>query len=433
MNKPKIVLMGAGSTQFSLITIYDIVRRPNLHGSTLVLVDIDKEKLRLAGGLAKQLNEKFNARLKIESTLDRKIALDGADFIISAVEVGREKCWKLDCEIPLKYGIKQVVGECGGPGGLFHALRIIPIVLEICRDAEDICPNALFINYTNPMTRVCRAISRYTKVKFVGLCYGIYFQLTALSKFLGVKPQDLDAKAAGLNHFTWITDLRFKDGRDAYPVLREKLSKTEDYFQPLCREMYFKFGLYPSPSDGHVAEFLSFGYDKMKPEERGYEGWIKPYYSHLQGLQEMATSIANGDLSPLRKLEQTWEAYKEGQAIDLINAIVANERYLELAVNVPNEGHIMNLPQYAVVEVPALVDGSGIHPLSMGYLPRGIASLCRTQIDIGELNVEAAVIGSRELAFQAMLIDPVVNNIDIAEKVFNELLKTHASLLPKLK
>lgn len=425
--------MGAGSMQFSLITIYDIIRHPKLYGSTLVLVDIDEEKLKLTEKIAKQLNEKFEAKLKIEKTLDRKNALDGADFIISAVEVEREKRWKLDCEIPLKYGIKQVVGECGGPGGLFHALRIIPIVLEICRDVEDICPDALFINYSNPMTRVCRAISRYTKVKFIGLCYGIYIQLAALAHFLGVKPQDLDGKAAGLNHFTWIVDLRFKDGRDAYPVLREKLRQTQDYFQPLCREMYFKFGLYPSPSDGHIAEFLSFGYDKMRPEERGYEGWIKPYYRHLQGLQEMAISIAEGDLSPLKKLEETWEVYKEGQAIDIINAIVTNERYLELAVNVPNEGHITNLPQNAIVEVPALIDSSGIHPLSVGRLPQGIASLCLTQINIAELNVEAAVTGSRELALQAMLIDPVVNNIDVAEEVFNELLKVHAPLLPQFK
>ncbi|MFH7859575.1 MAG: alpha-glucosidase/alpha-galactosidase [Candidatus Aenigmatarchaeota archaeon] len=431
MDKPKIVLMGAGSTQFALITIYDIVRRADLHGSTLSLIDIDKERLKLSKKLADQLNKKFKSKLKIEETLNRKEALEGADFIISAVEVDRFNRWKLDCEIPLKYGIKQVVGENGGPGGIFHALRVIPIVLSICYDIQDICPNALFINYTNPMTRVCRAISRYTKVKFVGLCYGIYLQLMALSNFLCVKSENLEAKAAGLNHFTWIMDLRFKDGKDAYPLLKEKLDKAKDYFQPLCREMYYKFGFYPSPTDGHVAEFVSFGYDLCK--ERGYEGWIKPYYLRLQNLQNAVSSIIEGDFSPLEKLKWVLEVNKEGRAIDLINAILNNKRYLELAVNVPNEGHIMNLPQYAIVEVPALIDSSGIHCLSMGYLPKGIVSLLETQVAIGELNVEAAVTGSRELAFQAMLLDPVVNSIEIAEKVFNELLEVHSDLLPLFK
>jgi alpha-galactosidase len=433
MDKPKIVLMGAGSTQFALTTMYDIARSTELHGSMLSLVDINEEKLKRSKKLADQLNKKFKSELKIEKTSNRKEALEGADFIISAVEVDRFNRWKLDCEIPLKHGIKQVVGECSGPGGIFHALRIIPIVLDICYDIQDICPDALFINYTNPMTRVCRAISRYTKVKFVGLCYGIYLQLMALSNFLGINYENLEAKAAGLNHFTWIMDLRFKNGGDVYPLLKEKLDKTKDYFQPLCREMYYKFGFYPSPSDGHIAEFVSFGYDLCKPEKRGYEGWIKPYYSHLQNLQEAVSSIINGDFSPLEKLRLVLEVNKEGRAVDLINAILSNKRYLELAVNVPNEGHIMNLPQYAIVEVPALIDSSGIHPLSMGHLPKGIASLLETQVAIGELNVEAAVTGSHELALQAMLLDPVVNNIEIAEKVFNELLKAHSDLLPLFK
>ena len=433
MSRTKIVLMGAGSAQFALTTVYDIVRSEDLHGSTLCLVDIDREKLDRSKKLVDQLNRKFESGLRIEKTLDRGEGLEGADFIISAVEVDRFNRWKLDCEIPLKYGIKQVVGECGGPGGTSHALRIIPIVLDICRDVQDICPDALFINYSNPMTRVCRAVGRYTKVKFVGLCYGVYIQLMALSSLLGAGQEELEGKAAGLNHFSWIMDLRFKDGEDAYPALREKLDSAEDYWQPLCREMYYKFGFYPSPTDGHVAEFVSFGYDLCRPEERGYEGWIKPYYEHLQVLQDAASSIIEGDLSPLEELKPVLEVSKEGRAIDVINAILSNERYLELAVNVPNEGHIMNLPQYAAVEVPALIDSSGIKCLNMGYLPAGIASLLETQIAVGELNVEAAVIGSRELALQAILLDPVVDNMERAEKTLDELLRVHSDLLPRFR
>ncbi|MDH5794881.1 MAG: alpha-glucosidase/alpha-galactosidase, partial [Candidatus Bathyarchaeota archaeon] len=415
MSKPKIVLMGAGSAQFALTTVYDIVRNEELHGSTLSLVDIDKERLDRSKRLTDELNREFKSGLKIESTVDRKEALEGADFIISAVEVDRFNRWKLDCEIPLRYGIKQVVGECGGPGGISHALRIIPIVLDICRDVQDICPDALFINYSNPMTRVCRAIGRYTKVKFVGLCYGVYIQLMILSNFLGVRPEELEGKAAGLNHFSWIMDLRFKEGEDAYPTLRERLSEAKGYLQPLCREIYYRFGFYPSPTDGHIAEFVSFGYDLCRPEERGYEGWIKPYYDHLQVLQDAASSIVDGDLSPLERLKPVLKVNKEGRAIDVINAILSNKRYLELAVNVPNEGHILNLPRYAAVEVPALIDSSGIKCLNMGYLPKGIAGLLETQVAVGELNVEAAAIGSRELALQAMLLDPVVDNVEAAD------------------
>lgn len=433
MSKPKIVLMGAGSAQFALTTVYDIVRNEELHGSTLSLVDIDKERLDRSKRLTDELNREFKSGLKIESTVDRKEALEGADFIISAVEVDRFNRWKLDCEIPLRYGIKQVVGECGGPGGISHALRIIPIVLDICRDVQDICPDALFINYSNPMTRVCRAIGRYTKVKFVGLCYGVYIQLMILSNFLGVRPEELEGKAAGLNHFSWIMDLRFKEGEDAYPTLRERLSEAKGYLQPLCREIYYRFGFYPSPTDGHIAEFVSFGYDLCRPEERGYEGWIKPYYDHLQVLQDAASSIVDGDLSPLERLKPVLKVNKEGRAIDVINAILSNKRYLELAVNVPNEGHILNLPRYAAVEVPALIDSSGIKCLNMGYLPKGIAGLLETQVAVGELNVEAAAIGSRELALQAMLLDPVVDNVEAANKTLEELLRVHSDLLPQFR
>jgi len=433
VSKPKIVLMGAGSAQFALTTVYDIVRSKELHGSTLSMVDVDKERLDSSKKLVDQLDKKFKSGLKIEKTLNREEALEGADFVISAVEVDRFNRWRLDCEIPLKYGIKQVVGECGGPGGISHALRIIPTVLDICRDVQDICPDALFINYSNPMTRVCRAIDRYTKVKFVGLCYGIYIQLMTLSNLLGVRPEQLEGKAAGLNHFTWIMDLRFKEGGDAYPALGEKLDRAESYWQPLCREMFFKFGSYPSPTDGHVAEFVSFGYDLCRPEERGYEGWIKPYYDHLEVLQDAASSIIDGDLSPLEKLKAVLEVNKEGRAIDIINAILSNKRYFELAVNVSNEGHISNLPQYAAVEVPALIDSSGIRCLNMGSLPKGIAGLLETQVAVGELNVEGAAIGSRELTLQAMLLDPVVDNLEAAEKTLDELLKVHSDLLPKFR
>jgi len=481
---PKIVLIGAGSAQFTFLTVCDITRSFCLHGSELTLVDIDEEKLEMATDLAMRLNEKFEAELKIKKTIDRRRALEGADFVISAVEIDRMNRWKMDCKIPLKYGIKQVVGECGGPGGISHSLRVIPMAVEICEDIQKLCPDALFINYTNPMVRVCYSIRHHTDVNFIGLCCGFDGHLMALAGFLAY-PEGLVGRAAGLNHFSWIKELQFKGGGDAYSVLKEKMLKDKDYFQPLCREMYHRFGLYGSPSDGHIAEFISDGYDICHPEERGYN-WIKPYFAMVDmeeaalfmfrgefsrqekikwfseqlekgriprlissvftilrhstffkpfhpTLRKSASLAVKGDFSFFKKLLQLVSSYKEGRAVELIDALVStNKKSLELMVNVSNQKrYVNNLPQDAIVEVPALIGNGKIQPLNMGDLPTGAAALCETQIEIAKINAEAALLGSRQLALQAMLLDPVVDNNGIAEKVLDELLKVHADLLPR--
>ncbi|MBT9138203.1 hypothetical protein B9J77_04235 [candidate division NPL-UPA2 bacterium Unc8] len=481
---PKIVLIGAGSAQFTFLTVCDITRSFALGGSELILVDIEEEKLGMVTDLAMRLNEKFKAELKIKKTTDRRQALEGADFVISAVEVDRMNRWKMDCEIPLKHGIKQVVGECGGPGGISHSLRVIPMVVEICEDIQKLCPDALFINYTNPMVRVCYAVEHYTDVNFIGLCCGFDGHLMALAGFLAY-PEGLRGRAAGLNHFSWIKELQFKSGGDAYPVLKEKMLKVKDYFQPVCKEMYHRFGLYGSPSDGHIAEFISDGYDICHPEERGYN-WIKPYFAMvdmeeaalfmfrgefssqekirwfsdqlekgripgLMGsvltvlshsnyfkpfyptLRKAASLAAKGDFSFFKKLLRLVSSYKEGRAVELIDALLSTDKEpLELMVNVSNQGrYVSNLPQNAVVEVPALISNGKIQPLDMKDLPGGAATLCETQIEIAKINAEAALSGSRQLALQAMLLDPIVDSHDIAEKVLDELLWTHADLLPR--
>ena len=482
---PKIVLIGAGSAQFTFLTVCDIVRSASLHGSELILVDIEEKKLSPAMDIAVKLSEKFGAELTIRKTTARRQALEGANFVISAVEVDRMNRWKIDCEIPLKHGIKQVVGECGGPGGISHALRVIPIVVEICEDIQELCPDALFINYTNPMTRVCWAIRHYTNVNFVGLCCGFDGHLISLACFLA-RPEGLIGRAAGLNHFLWIKELQFKDDGDAYPALIEKMTKIKDYFQPLCREMYQRFGLYGSPTDGHIAEFVSFGYDICHPKERGHN-WIKPYFAmvdmeeaalfmfrgefsrqekirwflsqlekgklpkligslltilghshyfkpYYPVLRKAVSLAVRGDFSSFKKLLNLLGSYKEGRAVELIDALMSSkEKSLELMINIPNEGYITNISQDAVVEVPALIGNGKIQPLNMGDLPDGAAKLCETQIEIAKINAEAALKGSRQLALQAMLLDPVVDDRSAAEKVLNELLRAHADLLPRFK
>ncbi|RLE59978.1 MAG: alpha-glucosidase/alpha-galactosidase [Thermoprotei archaeon] len=438
----KISLVGAGSASFGLETLYDIASSEELHNCTVALIDIDENKLKIMTKVAKRFNEYFKADLKLESYTSTKEGLSGSEFVIIAVEKERMKRWWLDYRIPHKYGIKQVLGECGGPGGLAHTLRIVPLVLEICRDAEDLCPNALIMNYSNPEAKVAYAINRYTKLKVVGLCPGIYGRMMWLSTVLG---RQVEALAAGLNHFTWILKLWFKDsGEDAYPTIMERLKQkselkvsSEDVNrdpllvkQPLSRVLCLTYGYYPSPSDGHVGEYISYAWELVPNEERG-DNWLRGVENWSERIRETAMKIATGKLTVERYKAPELIRGEKGQAVNIIRAMLSNRRYFEYAVNVPNKGIIDNLPSDIVVEVPAVVDGSGIHPIHIGRLPTGIDALCYTQAIIQRLSVEAAYEGSYEKALQALLIDPVVHDAEAAKKTLDEFLEVHAPLLPQ--
>jgi len=427
----KISMVGAGSASFGLKTLHDIARSPELHGSIIALIDINKEKLNLMKKVAERLNEHFKSELKIEASTRAKDVLDGSEFVIISAEKEKTERWKMDFEIPFKHGIKQVIGECGGPGGLSHTLRVVPLILDICRDIEDCCKDALVLNYTNPEARVTLAINRYTNLKAFGLCHGIYERLEFFTRLFGVKIEDFEPFAAGLNHFTWLLDLRFKDGTDAYPVLDEKL-RENPAFEPLCRELYGAFGLYPSPSDNHCGEYVGYAWEKVPEEIRGMN-WIRMVDEWGEKVQKTVLSIAEGTY-PIESLaDMGWYWETKGMAIKVISAILENKRYFEYAINMLNRGYINNLPQSIVVEVPAVIDKSGIHGVGVGSLPKAIANLCSTQGTIQELSVEAAFEGSYEKALQALLIDPVVQNIDGAKATLDELIEVHASLLPQFK
>lgn len=423
----KISLVGAGSATFGLVTLYDIASTVGLHGSTVALIDVDAERLKVMQKVAERFNEHFNARLKIEASTKAEEVLDASEFVIIFAEKERMKRWKMDFEIPVKHGIKQVIGECGGPGGLAHTLRVVPLVLDICRDVEDRCPDALVLNYTNPEGRVTLAINRYTKLKGFGLCTGIYERLEALTYLFDIGIEQFEPLAAGLNHFTWLLDLRFEDGTNAYPLLRKKL-KEKLNFEPLCRELFYAFGYYPSPSDNHVGEFIWYAWDKVPEEIRGMN-WILLMEKFGEEIQQMALSIAKGEAPVARPLPD----YGLSPAIKIIDATAENKRHYDYAVNMLNKGYITNLPQDVVVEIPAFTDGSGIRGVGLGSLPKAIANLCHVQATIQGLAVEAAFEGSYEKALQALLIDPVVHDLHAAKATLDELLEVHAPLLPQFK
>lgn len=418
--------MGAGSSVFGYNSVLDAVNIPALRGCNLVLHDIHAGRLEAMAGLAERMNCEVGAGLEIEHTLDRAEALAGADYVLVSIAVERMRRWRMDWEIPYRNGIRQVIGENGGPGGLFHTMRNIPPVMEIARGVAELCPDAWLINYTNPVPRLCLAVSRHTRVKVVGLCHEVEHQLQRLAPLMGVPTALLDAVSAGLNHFSWYKELKFKDGSDAYLTLTEALAEARG-FQPLCRAMYDKFGLYPSTDDNHLGEYLAYAWDVCPPEARGLN-WIDRCEREGERSWERINKLISGD-EPLNV-----EGMLSGErAMHIVAGIESNSGHVELQVNLPNEGQVNNLLRDAVVETPAIINRGGVKPIHVGDLPSGLAALCNIQIMIQSLAVEAGVCGDLRLAQQAMLADPVVQDTAAAEKSFKELMEAHRDMLPQFK
>jgi alpha-galactosidase len=428
----KIVLIGAGSYSFGSGTLADLfAARDTLRGSTIVLVDTNTEALQLIERVARRMNAATGEPFAIETTLDRCAALPGAQFVIISVAVRRNERWRLDFQIPLKHGVKQVLGENGGPGGLFHAMRNIPILLEICRDIERLCPQALVLNFTNPEGRLCLAASRYTGLRFVGLCHGIGMAQTAIGLALGLPPQEIDPKAAGLNHFTWILELRRAGtGEDLYPAFKQAMAERMETVEKrvgwglqLSRYLMDTFGYWPSPSDDHVGEYLSYAWEYCGLDGYHFAAADQNAYSLRQRLERLASGS-----EPI----EGFQGHVSGErAVPIITAVLGNTHQYELAVNLPNAGFISNLPDWAIVEVPAVVDAGGVHGLPIGPLPEPVAAMCRTQIAVIDRVVEAGVHGDRNAALEALLLDPVINSISQAEAILAELLAVHQDFLPQ--
>jgi alpha-galactosidase len=440
MRPTKVVLIGAASASFGPRMIADAMLTPEMRGSTLTLVDIDAQRLDVMAAYARRLNEALDAGVRIEAEVDRARALPGAEFVISSIAVKRDELWKLDHQIPLKHGIKQVLGENGGPGGLSHSLRNIPIVLGIAKDMEKYCPNALLMNFTNPESRNCLAVSRYSSTKFVGLCHGIGMAYNSIGRITGIPADDLEAIAAGLNHFVWVLDIRRKSTKeDVYPLLRAADKTYDPSYYPMTRKLMRDFGLYPHPSDDHVGEYIGWAWEYCGTE--GYDFERADYWRAKNW--EQVERVARGEAKPPmpqdfsgtaedQMEEERQPLTKSGEfAFPIIVSMVDNRHDLIEAVNIPNNGLIANLPDWAVVEVPAVVGCDGVKGVQVGAMPAGIAALLNTQAHVQDLVVDAAVLGSRQLALQALLADPVVHGAEAAEKTLDELLAVHAPYLPQ--
>jgi alpha-galactosidase len=425
---PKLVVIGAGSVIFGVDLLSDLFQTPELRGCRLALVDVDAAKLERMAGLAARLNEASGWGVSLEASVDRAAVLGGADFVVTAVEMRRDDLWKLDHELCLKHGFPSVLSENAGPAGLSHAFRTVPLVVDICRDVERLCPEALLMNYTNPEGRVCLAIRRHTGVRAVGLCHGVAGSVLWAAVLLQRQVEDIELLAAGVNHFTWVTSLRDRrTGEDLYPEFRRRLEQQPPEVQPLSRLLFERFGLFPTTGDDHVGEFIGWAHEVIGTKGfdfAGQEGERQRLSRDLEAWNAGTKSVEPLLSEPPR--ERALGISAAGIAADIVAGRLAPKHSLIL----PNDGYIDNIHAGAVVEVPGVIEKGKVGGLPVGSLPGPIASMAAREVAIQELVVDAAVTGSRELALQALLIDPIVHSARAAEAFLDEVLSVHRPYLP---
>src|SRR5574339_677606 len=431
----KITVIGAGSASFGENTLSAIMRSKKLRGSTLALVDRNAESLAIVTRLAERLNCEWDAQFTITSHTNHQEALPGSHFVVNAIEVGaRENLWQKDFEIPLKYGVRQPYAENGGPGGFANAARNIGPIVQIARDMEQVCPDAWFVNFTNPMVRICDAVNRHSTIKAVGLCHQIYAGYVmvgvALAKDLGIDvPEELtglhaavdqypgqhrvrqqvvpliDIRAAGLNHFTWMLSIHDRrTGEDLYPLFRKRFFELDPSFEPLTRDIFSAFDICTVPGDTHLCEYLPWVSD---PQTKPWDKYnIRLYdWDVMSALRDFGLDHLNEMAEGHQTIEHLTDTDSEG-ALEMIENQVCATTHYHLAANLPNVGQISNLPLGCTVETPVIVNGAGIHPVHVGALTEPVAELLRRETIVAQLCVDASVEGSRDKALQWLQLEP---------------------------
>ena len=421
----RIVLIGAGSAMFGLGALGDIFKCSALEGSTVVLHDIDETALNKVASVTRQFIDETQKNYKVVATTSRKEALKGADFCIISIEVGeRYKLWSQDWNIPLQLGIPQVYGENGGPGGIFHALRIIPPILDICEDIERICPEALIICLSNPVSTICLAVSRrHPGLKLIGLCHEISLLIKQLPQILGTDFSNLAIKAGGLNHFSVLTEAKYKnDGRDAYPDIREKAPAFYESLPEhgLNRTFLRIYGCLPITTDSHFGEYIPWAQDAAD-----HQGILDFYQSYKHACTK--------PIDAFKRLSHGTRPTEYWRSVSIIEGLLTDSKHEELAVNVRNDGCIACLPDDIYVEVPAMIDVDGVHGMKLTGLPIGFEALLSNRIGVLRMTVEAVLNHSKAYALQALLSEPVVNSLDSAEKLLVMMLRYQKPYLGYLK
>jgi alpha-galactosidase len=456
VSKSKIVVVGAGSSEFGLDSLAGVLRTPELHGLELALVDIDADKLRVVKALADRMNREWDAGMEITAATQAAEALGDARFVLLSVAADREETWKRDHEICWKHGVTSYA-ENGGPGAFAHACRNLGLILPILRDMERLCPDAYLLNFTNPLTRLCAAICELTSIRCVGICHGIgigYFILaTALHEELGITLHEdpgfkwrddvieffeayqeiakakYEIRAAGINHFTWMLDVYDRQTNlSVYPLVKERMAQLPPIFEPLTQSMFRLFGLVPVQSDTHISEYVPYTADLHEGTWQRYDIQLYDFEwsnerrrKNLKYMLEAAEGRES--IEPLKHTASERHEF-------IMAAMLHNTHAYEEAVNIPNRGYISNLPEGAIVEVPGVVGAEGVTGLHVGPLPEPIAELCRRQLVIDDLLVEAFVTGNRQLVYQLFAIDPMLQDLDEAVSLADELIDAYRDHLP---
>ena len=455
MSARKIVLVGAGSAMFTQGLVADLILTPELGPWELGLVDIDPEALETAEGLSRRMVEARDAGIAVHASTDRREILPDADVVVATIGVGGRRAWETDVFIPRQYGIYQPVGDSVMPGGVSRSMRMIPALVDIAADVAALCPDALFVNYSNPLTANCWAVRQATGVPVVGLCHGTFHVERQLASFIGAPPEEISSLFVGLNHLTFVFDLRWK-GRDAFPLARARLAAEggdsadlddigrqfpemgapSESFRaadnPFSWSLFETYGAYPAVNDRHVVEFFP---------ERFPNG---QYHGKTLGVDvfSIESTIAHGDeiyarmraralgREPLDEQLFARAVGEHEQLLDILGSIAGDTRKI-FSVNLPNCGAVPNLPDDAVLELPAAATATGLRPLQILDFPDPLAAIVTRKLAATRLTVEAALSGDRNLFVEALLADGAVTDPEMARKMGDELLEAHRDDLPQ--
>ena len=424
-----VSFMGAGSVVFTRQLLADLLRFDDLGPLQIRLHDIDPRRLAVGEGTARQVSERLGRPVTITAFSDRRQALEGCDFVINMVQVGGIDATSKDLEIPERYGLHQVIGDTTGVGGVFRALRTFPFLTALTADMSAICPDAILLNYTNPMAmNIWWASIVAPDIRAVGLCHSVYWTANGLAELIGVPFEDTDFRAAGVNHQAWLLEWT-RNGESLYPLLREKIADDPELSRRVRVEMFRRLGYYPTETSEHSSEYLSW----FLRDDRQIENFrLRPLEyigiseDNVAEFEDAARALDAG--TPLQ-LESGAAEY----APQVIHSLVTGTKRV-IHANVVNRGLIDNLPQGAVVEVPTTVSAAGIEPHAVGSLPPQLAAVNRSYVSVNELTIEAAKLGEPLLIRQAVLADPNASSTLTPEQIWNlcnDLVVAHGDLLPE--
>lgn len=428
---PKIAMIGAGSTVFAKALLGDILSFPELADSEIALMDIDAERLRTSEIVAKKVSDAVGARARVAATTDRRQAVQGADYVINMIQVGGyEPSTVIDFEVPKKYGLRHTIADTMGIGGIFRTLRTAPVLLDICRDMEELCPDALLLNYTNPMAMLCWTVNRGSGIKNVGLCHSVQGTAGELARDIGIPVEEINYLCAGINHLAFY--LRFeRNGEDLYPLIRKVVEdgRVPDHNR-VRYEMLTRLGYFVTESSEHFSEYCPHFIRRDRPDliERfniPLDEYIRRCIEQIEGWHRMREEF-EGD-SPI----EVKRSLEYGSLI-----IHSHETGVPRVVygNVENRGLIDNLQQGCCVELPVLVDKNGLQPTKIGSIPPHLAAVMMTNVNVQSLTVEAVLTRKREHVYHAAMLDPHTAaelTLDEIWSLVDDLFEAHGDMIPQ--